>query len=148
LNTVKLLLDNGYFIKGRHYRRLEGVAVEIADPGKPVTFDTVMTRHDFELAQADGKLVWRGERPFGFPQLSMIPFGQVVSAKGGFTSVTVVRPDGTELHGKYNFGKNEPFWRRLGFQRAVGIAAREEIRRLRNPNWQPKTAAKAAADPS
>jgi len=122
---IKQLRDKGYTVRVNHVRGFDCVGVQ-DDNG----VDNMLTRGEFTRACQDGKLVYFNydentglyiDKPQGIEFL----YGEQVSPKGGFTTV-VIEKDGQQVaKGKYSFGSNNAFTKRIGLSAAFGRALKQ-----------------------
>ena len=81
--------------------------------------DTCLSRHEFTEAVLDHKY----RAPAGIPT----QYGKFVNTTGGFTRLTVKKPDGTLVVSKYNFSPKSNFFKALGFVKAAYKAVGENL---------------------
>jgi hypothetical protein len=89
--------------------------VAITDQGR----DTCLSRDEFVNAVLDH----RYQAPSGIP----VFYGRFVQTTGGFTRLTIKRPDGTSVVSKHNFHPTENFFKAYGFVKAALKAVGKEI---------------------
>ena len=81
--------------------------------------DNMLSKDEFVEAVEDH----RYHAPASIP----IQYGKFVKAMGGFTRLTIKKPDGTSVTAKYSFGPDCHFFKSLGIMKAAYKAVGEEI---------------------
>lgn len=81
--------------------------------------DHMLSRHEFTEAVMDHKY----RAPAGIPT----EYGRFVKTTGGFTRLTIVKPDGSKVVSKHNFSSHCNFFKALGFVKAAYKAAGEDL---------------------
>lgn len=104
MKTVEQLRQEGNVVRVHHVRHLH---VPVYNP-EFGALDSYLTRGEFTRFAANDE------------GLKDTKFGAVVDCKGGFTEVTLTTPEGLTYTGKYNFGKKQPFNRKIGLRAALG----------------------------
>ena len=89
--------------------------VALTDQGR----DTCLSRDEFVNAVLDH----RYQAPSGIP----VFYGKFVQTTGGFTRLTIKRPDGTSVVSKHNFHPSENFFKAYGLVKAALKAVGKEI---------------------
>lgn len=112
------LKEFGYELDVVHNRIMDGFFAIDPETGE---LDNCLSRSEF--ANAVQNHLYQADY---YMDDDKMKFGDYVSPFGGFTRVTLKKTDGTELHGKYNFNPNEPFFKANGVLRAVGKALKSE----------------------
>lgn len=116
-NVVEFLRKSGYKVKVTHVRNTFPVFAEGPD------LDTedfhYMSQYEYENLLNENRIyidVMEDNRPNSFK------YKDVIRPHGGFTVVEIKCPDGTELRGKYNFKRTEPYVRKQGVRIAINKA--------------------------
>lgn len=116
----------GFDVRIQHHRVFNEIGQWEPD-GQGI--DNVLTRGEYNRAKQSAQLDFSNgiktpERyaRLGFNLPEEVPYGHAVSPTGGFTTVTLKSPDGVEMSGKFNFGRNEPFNRNQGVRAALNRA--------------------------
>lgn len=116
-NIVEFLRKGGYKVKVTHVRDTYPVFGEGPD------LDTedfhYMSRYEYETLMNEG-CVYRDMMSNITPK--SFQYKDVIRPSGGFTIVEIKCPDGTELRGKYNFKRTEPYVRKQGVRIAINKA--------------------------
>lgn len=81
--------------------------------------DSCLSRDEFINAVMDH----RYRAPSGIPTI----YGKFVKTTGGFTRLTIKRPDGTSVVTKHNFHPSENFFKAYGFVKSALKAVAKEI---------------------
>lgn len=97
-----------------HVRPMENFAAVI--DGKR---DSMLSKDEFIQAVEDH----RYHAPANIP----VKYGKFVKATGGFTRLTIKRPDGTSATAKYSFGPDDHFFKSLGIMKTAYKAVGAEI---------------------
>lgn len=116
-NVVEFLRKGGYKVKVTHVRDTYPVFAEGPD------LDTedfhYMSRYEYETLMNEG-CIYRDMMSDTTPK--SFQYKDVIRPHGGFTIVEIKCPDGTELRGKYNFKRTEPYVRKHGVRIAINKA--------------------------
>lgn len=112
--TVEDLRKSGHLVMVLHYRDMYPFYYQEYDTGKR---ESIMTRLEFEGADADGSLF-----SYACHGAVKAKYSNAVRPKGGFTIVKVTTPEGETFTGKFNFSKNRQFNKKIGVAAALGRA--------------------------
>lgn len=89
--------------------------VAITDQGR----DNCLSRDEF----VNSVMEHRYQAPASIP----VVYGHFVKTTGGFTRLTIKRPDGTSVVSKHNFHPSENFFKAYGFVKAALKAVGKEV---------------------
>lgn len=81
--------------------------------------DSMLSKDEFIQAVEDQQY----QAPAHIP----VKYGKFVKATGGFTRLTIKRPDGTSVTAKYSFGADDHFFKSLGIMKTAYKAVGAEI---------------------
>lgn len=110
-STVNELRRAGFKVRVTHTRQFPGIV--------GINQGHMLSRYEFGMEQKGcGSLAIEGNRSFS----AVSKFGDAVLPTGGFTKVEFTTPEGTNFKGKFNFGRNKHYNKKIGVRAALGRA--------------------------